>query len=134
MILRFRDQMRQALGYRATQLGYRATQWVRVAQTDDWMRFLASLPPSKMDALEISPPEGGSHWGSMGFSSYSSVQFPAFDITKQTLERTFDVVIAEQVFEHLRDPYSAARNVWRMLKDDGIFMIATPRCSWGERM
>lgn len=44
----------------------------------------------------------------------------------QPLDLTFDVVIAEQVFEHLQDPYSAARNVWRMLKEDGIFLIATP--------
>jgi SAM-dependent methyltransferase len=104
----------------------RRVQWVRVAQTDDWMRFLAHLPASNADALEISPQEGGSLWGDVGFRSYSSVQFPAFDITTQILDKHFDVIIAEQVFEHLRDPYSAARNICSMLKDDGTFLIATP--------
>ncbi len=54
------------------------------------------------------------------------MDYPEFDITKQTIPKQFDVIIAEQVFEHLRHPYAAARNVRAMLKDDGVFLIATP--------
>ena len=30
------------------------------------------------------------------------------------------------MFEHLRHPYRAADNVYKMLRDDGLFLIATP--------
>jgi SAM-dependent methyltransferase len=106
-------------------LGHRWDHWARVAQIDDWKRFLAHLPASRADALEISPGTV-SLWKNIGFQSYSSVQFPEFDITKQVLDQTFDVIIAEHVFEHLKDPYSAARNVRSMLRNDGVFLIATP--------
>ena len=106
-------------------LGYREEQWVRIAQTDDWVRFLSEMHVSKLDALEISPADG-SRWRTFGFKSYLSVQFPPFDIMTQTLDQTFDVVIAEQVFEHLQHPYFAARNVWKMLNKDGVFLISTP--------
>jgi SAM-dependent methyltransferase len=106
-------------------LGYREEQWVRIAQIDDWIRFLSNMHVAELDALEISPADG-SRWRQLGFKSYQSVEFPAYDIMTQPLDLTFDVVIAEQVFEHLQDPYSAARNVWKMLKEDGIFLIATP--------
>jgi len=107
------------------QLGYRDEQWVRVAQSDDWVRFLREMPAAEADALEISP-AAGSRWRTFGFRSYLSVHYPAFDITAHTLDQTFDVIIAEQVFEHLKDPYSVARNVWKMLSDRGVFLIATP--------
>jgi hypothetical protein len=48
--------MRQALGSLAIQLGYRATQWVRVAQTDDWMRFIR---PEGPESTLIRPPAFG---------------------------------------------------------------------------
>jgi SAM-dependent methyltransferase len=109
----------------AVALGYRFDHWVRVVAIDDWKRFLASLPVGSLNALEISP-SGVSLWRSSGFASYKSVQFPEFDITRETLPETFDVIIAEQVFEHLRDPYAAARNVRSMLSDRGVFLISTP--------
>ena len=42
------------------------------------------------------------------------------------LDDTFDLIIAEQVFEHLLWPYRAARNVHRMLRPGGSFLITTP--------
>jgi SAM-dependent methyltransferase len=65
-------------------------------------------------------------WRQIGFGSYTAVDYPSFDITKDRLSGVFDVIIAEHVFEHLRNPYAAARNVYNMLKDDGVFLIATP--------
>ncbi len=44
----------------------------------------------------------------------------------QDLAERFDLIIADQVFEHLVAPYAAARNVHRMLKPGGHFMIMTP--------
>jgi hypothetical protein len=83
--------------------GYREDQWGRVVYIDEWRAFLSELPLRSMSALEISPGTV-SHWRNMGFGSYEAVSYPDFDITKQALPRTFDIIIAEHVFEHLRDP------------------------------
>jgi len=40
--------------------------------------------------------------------------------------KKYDIIFTEQVFEHLKYPYRAARNVWRMLKPGGLFIITTP--------
>lgn len=106
-------------------LGYQETHWVRKTQVDAWRAFLGALPVRQLDALEISPADATA-WRNTGFRSYTAVQFPDFDIAKQTLPRQFDVIIADQVFEHLRDPARAARNVRAMLKEGGVFMLATP--------
>jgi hypothetical protein len=105
--------------------GYDHEQWIRVVQMRQWRGFIASLPLEKLSVLEISP--GPHPWFSKDqVRHYKSVDFPDFDITRDCLSERFDLIIAEQVFEHLRHPYRAAGNVWKMLSNDGIFMIATP--------
>jgi SAM-dependent methyltransferase len=99
--------------------------WGRVTYIEDWKRFLSTLPTTHLSLLEISPGPV-SMWREHGWASYTGVQYPTFDIMKETLQDKFDIIIAEQVFEHLRHPYSAARNIHAMLKDDGVFIIATP--------
>ncbi|MGC2224086.1 MAG: class I SAM-dependent methyltransferase [Methylocella sp.] len=99
--------------------------WARVTTVRAWQEFLRGLPIGEFDALEISP-ERVTQWREFGFRSYRSVQFPEFDITEKTLPHSFNIIIAEHVFEHLRYPYAAARNVLAMLKDDGVFLIVTP--------
>jgi len=98
---------------------------IRVAYIDEWKRYLVTLPISTLSALEISP-EKVSHWRNAGFGSYTAVAYPEFDITQQVLPRKFDVIIADNVFEHLRDPHQAARNILAMLSDNGVFMLVTP--------
>jgi len=41
-------------------------------------------------------------------------------------DKFFDVVYMSHVIEHMQDPLSNLREVSRILKDDGIFMFATP--------
>lgn len=106
-------------------IGYREDHWVRVVQINSWRAFLRTLPVASMDVLEISP-QGVDCWRQFGFRSYTPVDFPTFDITKETLPRQFDLIIAEHVFEHLRDPVAAARNVRAMLRPGGTFLMATP--------
>jgi SAM-dependent methyltransferase len=83
------------------------------------------LPLKSLSALEISP---GARpvIDKASVGSYRAVNFPEFDITENTLPESFDIIIAEQVFEHLRYPYKAALNVHRMLRNSGVFLIATP--------
>jgi hypothetical protein len=72
--------------------GYRQDQWVRVVQIDEWKAFLGGLPLAQLDALEISPGTI-TIWRQIGFGSYTAVDFPAFDINKNTLPRVFDIIM-----------------------------------------
>jgi SAM-dependent methyltransferase len=104
--------------------GYDTTDWVRTVMYRKAFAFVATLGPEKLDVLEIS---GGNQWTrEFKFKSYESTDYPGFDICAETMPRQFDLIIADQVFEHLQWPYRAGRNVWRMLKPGGHFLIATP--------
>jgi hypothetical protein len=84
--------------------------------------IISSLSPSNLETLEIS----GSSWSKVPFRSYKSVRYPDFDICESSLEETFDLIIAEQVFEHLLWPYRAGKNVYKMLNAEGYFLVTTP--------
>ena len=73
--------------------------------------------------MEIS---AGQFWQNAGFRSFSEKNFPEFDICKDVLDQQFDIIIADQVFEHLPWPYRAAKNVHAMVKPGGYFLITTP--------
>ncbi len=84
--------------------------------------MMHGLPYKELNALEIS----GNAWADFGFKSYRSVSYPAYDVCEATLQEQYDVIIAEQVFEHLLWPYRAVRNVHSMLKGGGHFLVTTP--------
>jgi SAM-dependent methyltransferase len=87
-------------------------------------RFIRSLDGPQTDALEIS---GTGSQGRYNFRTYRTVQFPEYDLCERPLAREqFDLVIAEQVFEHILRPDLAAANVYQMLRPGGIFVISTP--------
>lgn len=104
-------------------LGIEHRNWTRIVQHAEWKQFISRLGPENLDVLEIS---GGREWSRVGFKSYKSTRFPDFDICTQSLDQGFDLVIADQVFEHLERPVAAARNARLMLRAGGHFMIATP--------
>jgi SAM-dependent methyltransferase len=86
-------------------------------------QYIGSLNLSSMDVLEIS----GEAWRQMPFRSYSSASFPDYDICESPLVVAgFDIVIAEQVLEHVLWPYRAVKNVYQMLRPGGIFFVTTP--------
>src|SRR3954447_10452090 len=80
----------------------------RVVLYQETSKIMYDLPISKMDALEIS----GNRWVESGFLSYRSAHYPDYDICAEPLPEYFDIIIAEQVFEHLLWPHHAARNVY----------------------
>jgi SAM-dependent methyltransferase len=105
-------------------VGFKTTDWVRLIMYQRCFDFIRSLGPEKLDVMEIS---AGPQWRrEFNFRSYTETQFPDFDICSETLDKKFDLIIADQVFEHLIWPYRAARNVHEMLKPGGVFIIAVP--------
>jgi len=87
-------------------------------------RFIRSLDCSKIDALEIS---GSGLQGRYDFRSYRSTGYPEYDVCEGPLAtEQFDLVIAEQVFEHILRPDRAAHNIYQMLRPGGYFVISTP--------
>ncbi len=101
---------------------YKPGHWCRVVMNKSTNDLIANLDYKNLSVLEIS----GTKWKNFGFAKYQSVQFPEFDISNQRLEEQFDLIIAEQVFEHIQKPYKAGTNVFSMLKEGGRFLITTP--------
>ena len=99
--------------------------WGRKACYEHWETFFSEKDVGTFNTLEISP-GGNSRWERFGFRSYSGAQYPEFDICKMNTSDCYDVIIADNVFEHLRYPYSAARNVLDMLNPEGVFLMSTP--------
>jgi len=106
-------------------LGYIDDHWLRTAQTADWLTSMRALGPSGLDALEISPGDR-SQWSGLGFRTYDSVQYPAFDICEMTTQMQYDVIIADNVLEHVKRPHKAVANVLAMLRPGGVFYVTTP--------
>jgi len=99
-------------------------QWCRVVMNREIARFIKSLDCPQIDALEIS---GAGSQDQYNFRSYKATHYPDYDVCDEPLAREkFDLVIAEQVFEHITRPDRAALNIYQMLRPGGIFVISTP--------
>lgn len=105
-------------------IGYDERNWLRIRQIESWERFFKESE-SPSDVLEISPGWNG-YWESMPMRSYQSVAYPDFDIASDVLPDRFDVIIADQVLEHVREVDAAVGNIRQMLTPGGYSLIATP--------
>jgi SAM-dependent methyltransferase len=119
--------LRPLIGFEARQklkllLGEGKPHWFRIIMNAATAKLLRALPFSDFDVLEVS----GKQWKDFGFKTYRSVHYPPFDICESALPEQFDLIIAEQVFEHLLWPRRAATNVFQMLRPGGYFLITTP--------
>ena len=122
--LQKRPALREKLRSAIRQIGYDTTDWVRSVMYERSFEFIRALGPERLNVLEIS---GGNQWTrAFNFKSYELTNYPPFDICSEILPREFDLIIADQVFEHLKWPLRAGRNVYSMLKPGGHFVIATP--------
>jgi len=100
----------------------KTTTWSRVVMNEACADLVRALPYTGLDALEIS----GRAWRDFGFASYRGVDFPEYDICAGPLAGRFDLVIVEQVFEHLLYPYRAGRHIHAMLRPGGWLLISVP--------
>lgn len=104
-------------------IGAQNIHWCRVVMDQETEKFVLSLNYKSFNTMEIS----GSKWKNFGFKRYTSVQYPDFDVCKDVLEvESFDLIIAEQVLEHVLQPYHAVRNLYQMLSSTGILIVTTP--------
>jgi len=115
-----KEKLRKVLGA----IGYETADWVRIVMYRQCFEFIRQLDPSTLDVMEIS---AGPQWiREFNFRSFTDLRYPEFDITSDMLDRQFDLIIADQIFEHLKWPYRAGRNVFSMLRPGGHFIISTP--------
>ncbi|MFX0540567.1 methyltransferase domain-containing protein [Roseovarius sp. S4756] len=100
----------------------------RIVMQQTSREWLEALPLLAMDAAEISGKNGRRYT----FGSYTRFRYPEHDIcegpflSQDGLVQKFDIVLANQVWEHLDRPYAATRNVLRMLRMGGYFWLAVP--------
>jgi SAM-dependent methyltransferase len=96
------------------------TRMIAYREIDAWLDARGS---ARLDALEIS---SGWKWRQREWRSYTEMNWPEYDICQESLNEQFDIIIADNVWEHLLYPYRAARNVFSMLRPGGIFINITP--------
>jgi hypothetical protein len=104
--------------------GYDGRDWLRIRQIEAFTRFLREHSRTQLPVLEISP-GWNTYWKRL-CKNYTSVDYPAFDICTDRLDRQFHIVIADQVLEHVRRPVEASRNIRAMIEPGGWAMVATP--------
>ena len=100
-----------------------AEQWQRVVLNDAVDRHLDALDPPTKDAVEISgDAQAGRPW-----KRFTSLDHPEFDLCAPLEDRgTYDVVICEQVIEHVVDPAAAAANLRGLCAPGGHVVVSTP--------
>ena len=112
-----------ARSYLPPLLGMSETDWVRVVMNRETEAFVKTLDVSNMDALEIS----GTAWARVAFRTFQSAYYPEYDVCAGPLaHEAYDIIFAEQVFEHLLWPYRASKHVYQMLRPGGVFVVTTP--------
>ena len=97
--------------------------WARTVMYQECFKLIHEIDSQRLNTLEIS---AGQNWKQIPFKSYTEANYPDFDICEGTLPDRFDLIIADQVFEHLLWPYRAGKNVYEMLEYEGYFIISTP--------
>jgi len=99
--------------------------WCRVAMNRATREFVDGLPRHTMDVLEVS----GNSWSdpAWGFRSYRSLAYPEYDLCQAPYQTEFcDLLILEQVLEHVRRPHRAVANALAMLRPGGRLLVNTP--------
>ncbi|HEY1591044.1 MAG TPA: class I SAM-dependent methyltransferase [Solirubrobacteraceae bacterium] len=100
-----------------------ADQWQRMTLNRAVDSYLVKLGPANLSAVEIS---GDAH-ADKGWREYLSTNYPEFDLVAALAgQGPFDVVICEQVIEHVEDPCAAAANLRGLCVAGGHVIVSTP--------
>lgn len=97
--------------------------WLRIPLNRSIDEYLRGLGPPAMRAVEIS---GRSH-AARPWREYTRLEYPEFDLCAPMANHgTFDVVICEQVIEHVVDPCAAVSNLCGLCRPGGHVVVSTP--------
>lgn len=98
-------------------------QWLRKVMDETVGRYLDSLDLARSSAAEIS----GDAQAERGWKSFVSLDYPAFDLCAPLADvGPFDVVVCEQVLEHVVDPWAAAANLRGLCTPGGRVVVTSP--------
>ena len=100
-------------------------QWQRVVLNRAVDDHLRSLHPERLQAAEIS----GNGRADLGWADFTSLDYPAFDLCAPLAAEQagrYDVVVCEQVLEHVVDPYAAAANLSALCRPGGHVVVSAP--------
>jgi SAM-dependent methyltransferase len=98
-------------------------QWQRVVMNDKIGAHLEQFGPSRLSAAEIS---GDAH-ANRGWKEFCSLNYPDFDLCAPiTISERYDVVICEQVLEHVVDPFVAGQHLFDLCHPGGHVIVSTP--------
>ena len=100
-----------------------ADHWQRVALNRAVDDHIGSLDVPSLSAAEIS----GDGQAGRGWKQFTSLDYPEFDLCAPLEDQgEFDVVICEQVLEHVVDPTAAAANLFGLCRPGGVVIVSTP--------
>lgn len=97
-------------------------QWCRLVMNEEISKTITALSPPDSAAVEIS----GSLHANRAWRSYERLSYPEFDLCSSKPERTYDIVLCEQVLEHVEDPWAAVRTLHRLCRPGGHVVVSTP--------
>jgi SAM-dependent methyltransferase len=100
-------------------------QWQRVPLIQAVNRHVAELGPERLEAAEIS----GTDHAAKPWKRFESLNYPRFDLCApidDELRGAFDVVLCEQVIEHVIDPDAAVANLRALVRPGGHVIVSTP--------
>lgn len=98
-------------------------QWQRVVLNRAVSAHIESLGPVQLTAAEISGDGRAGH----GWKHFASLNYPEFDLCAPLTDGArYDVVICEQVIEHVVDPWGAVKNLRGLCNPGGHVIVSTP--------
>lgn len=97
-------------------------QYAREPMNREIAAWLDGLDAAHLDAVEVS----GRLRAGTGWRSYTTLVYPDFDLVRSDPPAQYDVVICEQVLEHVPDPDAAVRNLGRLARPGGRILVSTP--------
>jgi SAM-dependent methyltransferase len=107
---------------------YHFHRYVNYRRVEEKIKLTWGEENSKLKVIEF----GGSNGVILGFFKQADLEvapnFPEVDIQdlKNYSDKTYDVVILDQILEHIPNPEKAVREVMRVLKPEGVCICITP--------
>lgn len=99
-------------------------QWQRIVMNREIDSWINAAGPTGLSAVEISGNERAHH----SWSSFTRLDYPTFDLCAEIVDipRRFDVVVCEQVLEHVPAPWLALERLRELASPGGYIIVSTP--------